>query len=204
MRVDQTLTSGFTIRQDFRDSVRFVMFTTGTEGWEFASNVGTAFIANFDDKLFRITCRHVLGDFDWDQLMITEAKFGTKLAQLRAFFYPSDLRGDAVGTDIPDGVLFDFADSVDASFFTDPPYILDVNTAGTSKEGDALCVHGALKEKSQLIGSDMKVVFGSLEFLDRGATSNDPSLREAYAEYHEPEFSSVTGISGGPVFKSLE
>jgi hypothetical protein len=206
MRITQQLSTGITVRQDFRDSVRFVMFQTDVQGWEYATHGGTAFIVNFRGKPLGLTCRHVLRDFYWGQLAITAAKFGRKgsqFAALKSLAYPSGPRGEAVGTDILDVAIMEFADDVGADFFTDPPYIIDDNTWGTSNEGDGLLVNGALKEKSDL--SEQPVVspvFCLLEFRDCGATSPDPLLREAYAEFHEPQFSSVTGISGSPVYNS--
>jgi hypothetical protein len=206
MKIIQQLSTGITVRQDFRESVRFVMFQTGVEGWEYATHGGTAFIVNFRGKPFGLTCRHVLQDFYWGQLAVTAAKFGRKgsqFAALKSLVYPSNPRGEAVGTDILDVAIVEFADDVGADFFTDAPYIIDANTWGTSNEGDALLVNGVLKEKSDL--SEQPVVspvFCLLEFHDCGATSADPLLREAYAEFHEPEFSSVTGISGSPVYNS--
>src|SRR6266852_9221072 len=72
MKITQTLRSGIALQQDFRDSVRFVMFETGLEGWEYATHGGTAFVVNFHGKLFGLTCRHCFGDFDWRQLSLTE------------------------------------------------------------------------------------------------------------------------------------
>jgi len=43
-------------------------------------------------------------------------------------------------------------------------------------------------------------VFCGLEFVDRGAASADPILRQAYAEFASPEFTELTGLSGSPVF----
>jgi hypothetical protein len=205
-KITQQLSTGITVRQDFRDSVRFAMFRTGVEGWEYSTHGGTAFIVNFRGKPFGLTCRHVLRDFYWGQLAIAAAKFGRKGSQfavLKSLVYPSDPRGEAVGTDILDVAVVEFADNVRADFFTDPPYIIDTNTWGTSSGGDVLLVNGALKEKSDL--SEQPVVapvFCLLEFRDYDATSPDPLLRDAYAEFHEPHFRSVIGISGSPVYNS--
>jgi hypothetical protein len=203
-KIAQQLSSGITVHQDFKDSVRFVMFQTGVEGWEYATHGGTAFIVSFRGKPFGLTCRHVFKDFHWDHLAITGSKFGKKgeqFAKVKSLVYPSDPRGEAVDTDILDIAVIEFANDVGADFFTDAPYILDTKTYGTSSEGDAVLVNGALKEKSDL--SEQPVIsptFCLLEFHDRGATSTDPLLREAFVQIHEPKFSSVTGISGSPVY----
>jgi hypothetical protein len=201
----QHLSSGLQVRQDFRTSVRFVMFRTGVEGWEYSTHGGTAFIVNFRGKPFGLTCRHVLRDFYWGQLAITAAKFGRKgsqFAALKSLAYPSDPRGEAVDTDILDLAVVEFGDDVGPAFFTDPAYILDANTVGTSEEGDVLLVSGTLKEKSELSGTSVTPTFCLLEFVDCGAPSTDPSLRQAHAGFADPEFSTITGLSGSPVFNA--
>jgi hypothetical protein len=170
MRPTQHLSSGITIRQDFRDSVRFVVYQTGVEGWEYATHGGTLFVVNFRGKPFGLTCRHVFGDFYWGQLAITAAKFGlkgTRFAPLKSHAYSSDPRGYAIGSDILDVAVVEFADEIGTDFFTDPPYFIDDNTWGTSSEGDALLVNGALKEKSDLADQPVVApVFCLLEFCD--------------------------------------
>jgi hypothetical protein len=39
-----------------------------------------------------------------------------------------------------------------------------------------------------------------LEFTDVGLGTSDPTLRTGLAEFKDPEFKSITGISGSPVF----
>jgi hypothetical protein len=182
--------------------VRLVLFETGYEGWEYATHGGTLFLVNFRGKVYGLTCRHVLKDFDWPQLRITEKKFGQQFARLRGLVYPSDPRGEAVDTDILDIAVIEFAPEVTPTFFADPPYVLDTNTAASSNSGNVLYVNGLIKEKTELEGEQITPMFSLLEFCDRGATSSDVSLREAYAEFASPEFTEVTGISGAPVFNA--
>ena len=40
MKVEQRLSSGLMVRQDVRQAVRFVMFETGVEGWDYATHGG--------------------------------------------------------------------------------------------------------------------------------------------------------------------
>jgi hypothetical protein len=202
MKITQQLSTGITVRQNFKDCVRFVMFETGVEGWEYATHGGTVFIVNLQGKLFGLTCRHVFGDFNWRQIRITEAKFGRQFARLKSLVYPTQPRGEAIGTDILDVAVIEFADDVGADFFADSPYLVDANTVGTSNEGDVLFVNGALKEMSDLSEPAIAPVFCLLEFHDYGATSADPSLREAYAEFAEPRFRTITGMSGSPVYNA--
>jgi hypothetical protein len=91
--------------------------------------------------------------------------------------------------------------SVPISFRT-TPYVVEGNTRGSSNSGDVLYANGSIKEKTDLSGDRITPVFCLLEFLDRGANSSDVSLREAYAEFENPEFAEVTGISGSPVFNA--
>ena len=53
-KIEQRLSTGITVRQDFKDSVRFVFFWTGFEGWEYATHGGTAFVVNFRGRPFAL------------------------------------------------------------------------------------------------------------------------------------------------------
>jgi hypothetical protein len=150
MRVQQRLASGITIRQDFRTSVRFPIFETGYEEWPYATEGGTLFLVTFRGRVFGLTCRHVLGSFDWQQLRVTEAKYGRMFAPIRGLVYPSAPTGAAIDTDILDIAVVEFAPEIGPNFFPDPPYILDSNTCGSAGDGDVLYAHGALKDKSDL------------------------------------------------------
>jgi hypothetical protein len=200
MRVQQRLSSGLTISQDFRTSVRFPVFETGFEEWPIATNGGTLFLVTVRGRVFGLTCRHVLKGFDWRQLRVTEAKFGKTFAPISGLVCPSDPRGEAVETDILDIAVVEFAPEVTATFFSDPPYILDANTSGSANIGDVLWVHGTLKEKSDLSEIPISPQFCFLEFNDHGAASADPILRRGFAGFSNPEFSEITGLSGSPVF----
>jgi hypothetical protein len=149
---------------------------------------GTLFLVTLRGRVFGLTCRHVLDGFDWRQLRITEAKFGKMFAPIRAVVYPSDLRDEAVDTDILDIALIEFAQEVVADFFPAPLYVLDAGTCGSASDGYVLYVNGALKEKSDLSVMPIRPVFCRLEFVDRGAASAYPILTRAYAEFASPEF----------------
>ena len=200
MRVQQRLASGLTISQDFRTSVRFPVFETGFEEWPIATNGGTLFLVTVRGRVFGLTCRHVLKGFEWRQLRVTEAKIGKMFAPIRGLVYPSAPRGEAVETDILDIAVVEFAPEVGATFFPDPPYILDADTSGSANIGDVLWVHGTLKEKSDLSEMPISPQFCFLEFGDQGAASADPTLRRGFAGFADPEFSEITGLSGSPVF----
>lgn len=200
MKVQQRLASGLTISQDFRTSVRFPVFETGYEGWPYATEGGTLFLVTLRGRAFGLTCRHVFGSFDWQQLRVTEAKYGQMFAPIRGLVYPSEPRCEAVDTDILDIAVIEFAPEVSPTFFPDPPYILEANTCGSANVGDVLWVHGTLKEKSDLSKVPISPQFCFLEFADQDAASADPILRRAFAGFNHPEFSEITGLSGSPVF----
>jgi hypothetical protein len=100
--------------REFRTSVRFPIFETGYEEWPYATEGGTLFLVTFRERVFALTCRHVLGSFDWRQLRVTEAKFGKMFAPIRGLVYPSDPKGEAIDTDILDIALIEFAPEVGA------------------------------------------------------------------------------------------
>jgi hypothetical protein len=199
-RVEQTLTSGLMIRQNFKESVRFALFSTGVSGWEHASHGGTVFLLNFNGRIFGITCAHVFGDFNWRQLAITEKKFGQKIAALKSAFFLSAPQGEAIDSTLLDVAVVEFTEDVSASFFVDPPYIVDPRTVGSGAEGDLLVVNGNLKEKTDLSGDALAPAFTLLQLRDRGAPSSDITLRLAAADWGSSEIQDLAGLSGSPVF----
>lgn len=200
---DQTLASGITLyRRDFRTSARFVFFDTGLDEWRYATHGGTAFVILYKGRNYALTAKHVRQDFNWNQLAITDRKHGKYLAGIRAVYYPSELEGEAVDGDIVDVVLVDFKPDIGVEFFGDEAYVVDAATVATAQIGDPLVVAGALKAESAIDDSHIKPVFCALEFQDNGVDGNDPVLRQAITQFHNPLFKSLTGLSGAPVFNS--
>lgn len=176
------------------------MFETDEPGWEYATHGGTAFVVRWNGAYYGITCKHCLGDFNWRRLALTDAKFGKNAAGLSAIYYPSNPVDGAIDSDILDIAVVQFATDSGAEFFQDRAYIIDDDTVATSKTGDKLHTNGALKDKSEIGEQTISPQFALLEFEDRGPSVSDPTLREAYAEYADIDFGSLTGLSGSPVF----
>jgi hypothetical protein len=84
------------------------------------------------------------------------------------------------------------------------PYVLDENTVATSNVGDDLSVVGVLKEKSAIEENTITSGYCFLQMRDGGPQSHDPILRRAWASFSNPEFTTVTGISGAPVFDEAQ
>lgn len=200
MRATQTLASGTIIRQDFRTAARLVFFDTGDEQWQYATHGGTMFVVLYRGKPYGLTCRHVLKDFDWHQLVATDQQQGRKIAGLRSVAYPCQPKDAAIDTDLLDVAVIQFSDDVDAAFFKDAAYILDEKTMAMSKVSDTLHVAGALKSKSEITQDTIVTVYCLLEMVDNTPSSNDPTLRRATGKFDEPEFTEVLGLSGSPVF----
>jgi hypothetical protein len=200
MRVTQTLASGTIIRQDFRTAARFVFFDTGDENWQYATHGGTMFVVLYKGKPYGLTCRHILKDFRWQQIVITDRRHGTQIAGLRTVAYPSQPKDAAIDTDLLDVAVIQFSDNVDASFFKDAAYILDEKTFAPSKLGDTLHVAGTLKTKSKIEESSIAPIYCLLELEDNTPPTNDPTLRRAVGKFDKPDFSDVLGLSGSPVF----
>lgn len=194
------MASGLQVRQDIKTAVRFVMFETEYEGWEYGTHGGTCFVVLFRGKPYCLTARHVLQDFAWSQLCVTSTKFGRQLAGLKGVYYPSVGVGAAEGSDLLDIAAVELADDVDAAFFADTAYILDQGTFAQSTHDDRLLVHGALKAESTIGDDTIAPVFATLEFQDAGGASHDAAVRKAIALFDRPEFQSVEGLSGAPVF----
>jgi hypothetical protein len=197
----QKLDSGVVVRQDFHACARMVFYETGDEHWRHVTHGGTAFVVVFRGRPYAFTCNHVLQDFEWRQLVITDTKFGHQIAGLQSVSLPTQPYAAAADTDITDIVVIEFASDVAATFFKDAAYILDSSTARTSQPGDQLYVAGALKEKIQISETIIEPGFCSLEFVDDGAES-DPTLRRAQAKFSNPPFSSISGLSGAPVYNA--
>jgi hypothetical protein len=203
MRRPQTLSSGLTIRQDFRVSVRFVMFQTEIEECQYATDGGTVFVVNYRGKVYAVTCGHVVNNFEMSSLIITGEKFpqkGAKHARVRGRYFPSAPQGAATDSDLLDVCIIDFTPDVTPAFFTDPAYVLDENTVCTSHDGHRLLVAGYLKDRSSITEPDIVTGLGLLEYQDDGVASFDPMLRSAISEFAKPAFGRVTGMSGAPVF----
>ena len=203
----QTLSSGLTIRQDFRLAVRFVMFQTEIEECPYATDGGTLFVVNYRNKVYGVTCGHVIKGFELRQLIITGKKYpkmDDKPAWILGQYFPTSPQGAASDSDILDVCIIDFKPQITPSFFSDPAYIIDENTICTSHNGHKLLVSGCLKDLSTTTESDINAGFARLEYQDAGTASFDPLLRTAVAEFAQPTFGRVTGLSGAPVYDLTE
>jgi hypothetical protein len=195
------------IEQDFSAAVRPVFFYTDQDDFLYATHGGTLFVVSFRDKLYAVTCGHVFKDFPHGMLFITQEKFakkGSMPAHVTGICYPSSPVDGLEGTDIGDICVMEFSDDTRPDFFKGSAYVVDETTVATSKYGDELFVAGVLKEKTTIIPPDISIGYCRLSFRDCGPTS-DPILRRAFAVFGEAlfgtlEFTSITGISGSPVF----
>lgn len=198
--VTQRLRSGLRIRQDIRKSVRAVVFETGVEGWPYATHGGTAFIVRLANRFWGLTCKHVVQDFEWRQLALTDEKFGKMIAGVRSINYPSGPSGHAVDSDVLDLAVIEFDPAMPASFFKGTAYVLDRGTVGTPRVGADLAVNGAFKDLTTIDELMITPTFGLIEFTDRGPAAFDRALRKAEGAYVNPQWSSLAGFSGAPVF----
>ena len=200
--VEQTLKSGLVINQDYSDAVRAVFFETGYEEFQYAGG-GTAFLTRIADQFYAVTCRHVLRDFKADQIFLTQKRFaekGSPPAPVAELIYPSKPEGFASESDVMDQCAIRMKADIPADFFHDPPYVVDEGTVASSDPGDRLEVFGVLSCKSAIEPPDLAFSFGRLEFHDYGNCRFDPVLHEARSKFDKPQFDSVDGISGAPVF----
>jgi hypothetical protein len=192
------------------DAVRPVFFQTEYEEFLYATDGGTLFLVRFKGRIYGITARHVFtgNGFEPNRLFVTREKFakkGTPPAPIEGIYYPSSPHGAAEGTDIVDLCLIEFDEDMAPDFFVGSPYDMDTGPVRSSVAGHSLAVYGVLKEKTTIIHADGKpgdIVIGycQLEYADTTLTTHDAILREAKAEFLAPAFSSITGISGSPVY----
>src|ERR1700738_3137878 len=92
--------------EDYRAAVRIVMFETGIDGFRYATDGGTAFVIDYHDCLYALTCWHVVRGWDANHIAITDTNANTtagrRVAAIRGIYRPTAPRDDAVGTDIED------------------------------------------------------------------------------------------------------
>jgi hypothetical protein len=198
--VMQRLASGFRIKQDIRKSVRAIVFETGCEGWPYATHGGTAFIVRHANRFWGLTCKHVVKDFEWKQLMLTDIKFGKMIAGIHSINYPSGPTGKAIDSDVLDLAVIEFDPAIPANFFKGTAYVLDQGTIGTPRVGADLVVNGLFKDTTTIEEGKISPTFGLIEFTERGPAGFDLALRKAEGAYVNPQWSSLTGFSGAPVF----
>jgi hypothetical protein len=198
----QVLASGLIIRQDFTEAVRPVFFQTEYEEFLYATHGGTLFLVVFRGRVYGVTCAHVFGDFPHGRLFVAQVKRaqkGSLPGHVTGLAYPSSPRDDAVGTDVTDLCLIQFSDDTSPDFFRSP-YVIEERTVATSQAGHVLCVAGVLKDKTSIVLPDIDIGYCRLEFQDAGPCESDPFLRRAEAQFDNPAVTSVTGISGSPVY----
>jgi len=196
-RVDPETVARF---ERLKEATRFVMFETEVTEWPIGTHGGTAFVVVFEGKPYALTARHVARDFRWNQLCILNNRLGRNIAGLKAVYHAGQTYGAAVETDLGDLQIIEFADHIDAAWFGDAIFNLDEPSMSRAEQGDALVIYGALKEKSTILDGHIAPVFASLGFEDDGPSEFDPTLRICIGQWEGIEFTSVTGMSGGPVF----
>jgi hypothetical protein len=199
----QTLSSGVIVRQDFSDAVRAAFYQTEYEDFVYATNGGTLFLVSFCGRVYGLTCKHVIGNFEPGRLFITQEKHatkGSKPAPIIGLAIPSASTGEAAGTDVDDICAVEFDDEIAPDFFKGTPYIIDEKTVCTSNVGHELHVSGVLKDQTQIVPPDITMGFCHLVLHDTGISASDPFLRQAKAVFLNPNFDNIVGISGSPVF----
>jgi hypothetical protein len=203
MRVQQKLASGLLVWQNIADAVRPVFFQTDHDEFLYATHGGTLFLVRFSGRVYALTCNHVFKDFPSGRLFVVNekhAKKGSLPAHIKGIRYASNPTHAAVETDIGDVCLIEFSDENPAGFFGDSPYIIDENTVAAGIANHDLSVAGVLKEKTTIEKNTISSGYCYLQMRDGGPYGPDPILRRARAVFRDPEFTTVTGISGSPVF----
>jgi hypothetical protein len=201
--ITQRLSSGIVIKQRIGSAVRAAFYQTEMEEFLYATDGGTLFVVYFRGRHYGLTCRHVFGNFRPGRLFITQDKQaikGTLPAPVLGLVYPSEPTGAAVGSDIGDICVIEFADDLPIDFFRGNAYVIDGGTIGTAVVGHELLIHGVLKDKSDINPPDIAMGYCQLQMRDVGVTTSDSLLRQASALFDRPTFNRVAGLSGAPVF----
>jgi hypothetical protein len=186
------------VPSEIADSVRFICFETHLEDFRYATNGGTAFLVRRKGIPFGITCRHVLRGFSIDDLVITDARTGQKAAGIRGMYHPTNLRDENEGSDLDDICVIAF-NEFEGQFF-DGAYDFDCHPAISSEPANQVIATGFLKQKSHIDPPNIFAGLGFLEFRDAGVAQFDHALRRGLATYAYPDFNSIAGMSGSPVY----
>jgi hypothetical protein len=120
-------------------------------------------------------------------------------AKIQHIGYAGRLGGGAVGTDLGDVCVLEFADDLAPDFFGGEELSVEFESVARTESGHDLIALGFLKEKSWLLPPGGHFDFHGLPLRDRGPSS-DPFLRRASARYEGTDLQTITGMSGGPVF----
>lgn len=201
MHQTQRLRSGVIIRQDILEAARFVFFPTDDPDTPFWSAGGTAFVVNYCSRPYALTCGHVLDKAEpGAEPVITDERFGNRPVRAHRAHRVRDLDGSVLDADMGDVAVIAFEDTTGVDAFEDTAYIINDDTVGTSERGDPLVVCGTLRDASIVEATEIRPLFATLEFDDRGATSDDPFIREAEASFDDPALQNLNGLSGSPVY----
>ncbi|UWU78153.1 hypothetical protein N2603_06750 [Bradyrhizobium huanghuaihaiense] len=182
-------------------ALRAVFFQTEYTEYPHATHGGTLFIVKYGRRPYGVTCKHVLGDFDPNMLHVsarTELRPGQLSARIKNLGFANNLGGAAVGSDLGDLCIIEFADDLAPDFFGGTAYPIENKTVGSSAAEHDLFAIGISKDRSRLL-PDGNFALCMLPLRDRGPTS-DTLLRRASARYGEADFETITGMSGAPVF----
>jgi hypothetical protein len=195
--------AGTGLADTYARAARGVFFETDCEEFLYATHGGTAFLVRVRNRLYALTCGHVIVNFDVRRIFLTRDFFGVKgtpPAPVAEYIRPTNPTGGAVDSDVLDLRAIRIDESVAADFFRDAPYIISEDTVTTSLPGEIVEVFGVLNDKTNIIPPDMEFSFARLHFQDVGHYKGDPVLCEARTKITNPDITNLDGLSGGPVF----
>lgn len=157
------------------------------------------FIINFRGRYYGLTAKHVFKDFEISQLVVARDKMPQKGTPPAPIEQVALMAEDG---DISDLAVILFTEDIDPNFFHGTAYVIDEKTVGSSDTAHKLKVYGYLKDKTNIDYDSKSVTAGycDLEFRAVGETSSDHFIRSAMATYSGHDFTTLTGISGAPVF----
>ena len=191
------------------DAVRPIFYMTEYEEFLYATDGGTLFLVRFKGRIYGITAWHVFKGkgFEPNRLFVTQekqAKKGTPPAPVKGVYRASAPHGAAEGSIIEDLCVIEFDDDMAPDFFMKSPYNMDSLPVGSSVVGHSVVVYGVLKEKTHFTydegARDITIGYCQLDYRDTTSKTHDAVSREAETEFLAPAFSSISGISGSPVY----
>lgn len=182
-------------------ATRPIEFETGNDDWLLGSDGGTLTLFEFEQRVFAITCAHAFHSFDWQSLRISAERAGVPAIRPFSRFQASRPIGAATDTDLLDVVVFEIHESMSRESFVDPPIPLARDEVVDCDDGDEVYACGYLKDLSNYIADNRRYALCQMTATVVSRELADLTLRTAIAKCADPALSSLTGISGAPVYR---
>lgn len=186
-------------KYEFSKAIRPALFATTLNGEQYlSSHGGCVTIGWLNGRPFALTCRHVIGDYNPHQLVVSESLWGETCRGINGFIDIKGEREDTAESELEDIAVCTWLDPQ-----PDFPLSEAVNfdQAVDAQVGDCLVITGFPKSEADYFSQPAKVFALQLETTDMGVLGTDRFLRMAGGISDDGlGISDLSGFSGGLVF----